>query len=295
MKHNPTLFAEGFLFPEAPRWHADRKQFFVSDIDRGQVFAISPDGQRQKVYQGPDWVSGTAFADDNTLLVTNARSRSLVRVNLDRPDAPAEMIASLAQIAPYGINDMVCTPGGVCFIDTVSFDFVAYARGEIAAQPSVLARVDRDGSVSTATAEVNFPNGMVITPDGKRLLVADSIDQCVYGFSLAADGTLSARTCFAALPGETKIYCGHEYTLSNGKFAVTVDPDNPALRARMAQVAALRAADRFTLPTTIAEERATNPFLRAGESAVKQAMGLSGADADAVFAEMRARKNRFAA
>lgn len=202
MKHNPTLFAEGFLFPEAPRWHADRKQFFVSDIDRGQVFAISPDGQRQKVYQGPDWVSGTAFADDNTLLVTNARSRSLVRVNLDRPDAPAEMIASLAEIAPYGINDMVCTPGGVCFIDTVSFDFVAYARGEIAAQPSVLARVDRDGSVSTATAEVNFPNGMVITPDGKRLLVADSIDQCVYGFSLAADGTLSARTCFAALPGE---------------------------------------------------------------------------------------------
>ena len=99
----------------------------------------------------------------------------------------------------------------------------------------------------------------------------------------------------AALPGETKIYCGHEYTLSNGKFAVTVDPDNPALQARMAEVAALRAADRFTLPTTIAEERATNPFLRAGEAAVKQAMGLAGADADAVFAEMRARKNRFAA
>jgi len=99
----------------------------------------------------------------------------------------------------------------------------------------------------------------------------------------------------AALPGETKIYCGHEYTLSNGKFAVTVDPDNPTLRARMAEVAALRAADRFTLPTTIAEERATNPFLRAGEAAVKEAMGLSGADADAVFAEMRARKNRFAA
>ena len=63
----------------------------------------------------------------------------------------------------------------------------------------------------------------------------------------------------------------------------------------MVEVAALRAADRFTLPTTIAEERATNPFLRAGEAAVKQAMGLSGADADAVFAEMRARKNRFAA
>lgn len=99
----------------------------------------------------------------------------------------------------------------------------------------------------------------------------------------------------AALPDTTKIYCGHEYTLSNGKFAVTVDPDNPALRARMAQVVALRTADRFTLPTTIADEKAANPFLRAGEAAVKAAMGLAGADADAVFAEMRARKNRFAA
>lgn len=202
MNHTPVVFAEGFLFPEAPRWHAGRGQFFVSDIDRGQVFAVSIDGQRQQVYQGPDWVSGTAFESDKTVLVTNARSRSLVRVHLDQPDAPADMIASLAEIAPYGINDMVRTPGGVCFIDTVSFDFVAYARGDIAAQPSVLARVDVDGNVSVATTEVNFPNGMVITPDGKRLLVADSLDQCIHSFTLAADGTLSGRSCFAALPGE---------------------------------------------------------------------------------------------
>lgn len=99
----------------------------------------------------------------------------------------------------------------------------------------------------------------------------------------------------AALPDETKIYCGHEYTLSNGKFALTVDPENPALVARMARVAALRAAGRFTLPTTIAEERETNPFLRTGQAAIKQAVGLSDAEDDAVFAELRARKNRFAA
>ena len=202
MKHAPSLFAEGFLFPEAPRWHAPRQQFFVSDIDRGQVFAVSPGGQRRQVYQGPDWVSGTAFENDATLLVTNARSRSLVRVHLDRPDAAAEPVASLADIAPYGINDMIRTPSGVCFIDTVSFDFVAYARGEIPAQPSVLARVDADGTVSVATAEVNFPNGMAITQDGKRLLVADSLDQCIHAFELHADGLLGARSCFAALPGE---------------------------------------------------------------------------------------------
>ena len=202
MKHIPTLFAEGYLFPEAPRWHAGRGQFFVSDIDRGQVFAVSTDGQCHQVYQGPDWVSGTAFEDDKTLLITNARSRSLVRVRLDQPDAPPEMIASLAEIAPYGINDMIRTPAGICFIDTVSFDFVAYSRGEIAAQPSVLARVDGDGRVSVATDAVSFPNGMVITPDGKRLLVADSLGQCVHAFALAADGTLSERSCFAAMPGE---------------------------------------------------------------------------------------------
>lgn len=202
MKHTPTLFVDGFLFPEAPRWHAGRGQFFVSDIDRGQVFAVSTDGQRQMVYQGPDWVSGTAFESDTSLLVTNARSRSLVRVHLDQPDAAPEMIASLAEIAPYGINDMVRTQSGVSFIDTVSFDFVAYARGDGDAQPSVLARVDADGKVSVATSDVNFPNGMAITPDGKRLLVADSLDQCVHAFTLGVDGTLSARTCFAALPGE---------------------------------------------------------------------------------------------
>ncbi len=202
MKHIPTLFAETYLFPEAPRWHAGRGQFFVSDIDRGQVFAVSTDGQRSQVYQGPDWVSGTAFESDSTLLVTNARSRSLVRVHLDQPDAVPAIIASLAEIAPYGINDMIRTSSGVCFIDTVSFDFVAYARGEIPAQPSVLARVDADGQVSVATDAVTFPNGMVITPDGKRLLVADSLDQCIHAFALAANGTLGERTCFAALPGE---------------------------------------------------------------------------------------------
>lgn len=202
MPHTPVLFAEGFLFPEAPRWHAGLGAFIVTDIDRGQVLRISPEGQRQLIYQGPDWVSGTAFESDTALIVTNARSRSLARVRLDQPWVAPEIIASLTDIAPFGINDMIRTATGDCFVDTVSFDFVAYARGEVPAQPSVLARVDAAGVVSVATAEVNFPNGMVVTADGKRLLVADSLDQCVYAFVLNADGSLGARSCFAALPGE---------------------------------------------------------------------------------------------
>ncbi len=67
----------------------------------------------------------------------------------------------------------------------------------------------------------------------------------------------------AGLPPDTLVYCAHEYTLSNGRFALTVEPENGALRERMAKVEAARAADEPTVPTTIADERATNPFMRA--------------------------------
>jgi hydroxyacylglutathione hydrolase len=68
---------------------------------------------------------------------------------------------------------------------------------------------------------------------------------------------------FEALPDETRVYCAHEYTLSNGKFALRAEPDNAAVQARMAKVEAMRARGEATVPTTIGEERATNPFLRA--------------------------------
>lgn len=96
----------------------------------------------------------------------------------------------------------------------------------------------------------------------------------------------------AALPGDTRIYCGHEYTASNGRFALTIEPDNAALQARMKAVEALRAAGRPTIPTTIAEELATNPFLRAHVPAIKERLQMAGAPDWQVFAEIRERKNR---
>ena len=99
----------------------------------------------------------------------------------------------------------------------------------------------------------------------------------------------------ADLPGETLVYCGHEYTQANAKFALTVDPDNPLLRERAQTVADLRKEGKYTLPTTIALENATNPFLRAEDSSIAAAMGMQGADASHVFAAMRERKNSFAA
>ena len=117
--------------------------------------------------------------------------------------------------------------------------------------------------------------------------------------SICFEGTMPmmrrSLETIARLPDETRIYCGHEYTQSNGRFAATVDPENPRLMARLRAVADLRAAGQFTLPTTIAEEKATNPFLRATDAGIRRAMGLTDADADVVFGEMRARKNRFAA
>jgi hydroxyacylglutathione hydrolase len=95
------------------------------------------------------------------------------------------------------------------------------------------------------------------------------------------------------LPGDTKVYCGHEYTLANIKFAQTIEPGNAALVARAKEAARQIAAGEPTIPTTISEETAANVFLRADQPAVAAAVGLSGKSAAEVFAEVRARKNKF--
>src|ERR1700733_6954614 len=82
----------------------------------------------------------------------------------------------------------------------------------------------------------------------------------------------------AALPGETTIYCGHEYTLGNAKFALSVDPTNDILQDRAKEVAELRAAGQFTLPTSMSLELATNPFLRAFEPELQARVGMPGGD-----------------
>ena len=104
---------------------------------------------------------------------------------------------------------------------------------------------------------------------------------------------LASLKKLAALPRETAVYCGHEYTLSNARFALTVDPTNSALKERARQVEALRAEDRPTLPTTIGEELATNPFLRWHDPAIRKNLGLENASDVEVFAEIRKRKDIF--
>ncbi|PWC36959.1 hydroxyacylglutathione hydrolase [Azospirillum sp. TSO22-1] len=95
------------------------------------------------------------------------------------------------------------------------------------------------------------------------------------------------------LPDDTRVYCGHEYTLSNARFAVTVDPGNRELAERFATITAQRERGEPTIPTGLGVEKRTNPFLRADDPAVQAAVGMAGADPVAVFAEIRGRKDRF--
>ncbi|HKF63389.1 MAG TPA: hydroxyacylglutathione hydrolase [Dongiaceae bacterium] len=95
------------------------------------------------------------------------------------------------------------------------------------------------------------------------------------------------------LPAETRIYCGHEYTAANARFAVSIDPANEALRRRESAVAALRGRGEPTIPSTMGEECAANPFLRADDPGLAAAIGLPDAPASEVFGEIRRRKDNF--
>lgn len=95
----------------------------------------------------------------------------------------------------------------------------------------------------------------------------------------------------AALPDETLVYCGHDYTTENYEFALSIEPDNNAVRQRLHEATQDAAQGRPTVPSTIARERATNIFLRAGDPAVKAAVGMIEASPEQVFAELRRRKD----
>lgn len=116
-------------------------------------------------------------------------------------------------------------------------------------------------------------------------------------FEGSAEQMHDSLSRLAALPGQTQVYCTHEYTLSNLRFAQAVEPDNPQIAQRLAEVSTWRQAGRISLPSNLALERATNPFLRSAEPAVKARIderdGPQQRSANEVFAELRAWKDHF--
>jgi len=132
-------------------------------------------------------------------------------------------------------------------------------------------------------------------PDSKMAFTGDSL--MALGCGRLFEGTPAqmwdSLTRLAALPTDTLICSGHEYTTSNGRFALSLEDVPPALILRMEGVERARAASQPTVPSTLAEELATNPFLRARDPAMKAALGMTDAQDAAVFAEIRARKDKF--
>jgi hydroxyacylglutathione hydrolase len=131
--------------------------------------------------------------------------------------------------------------------------------------------------------------------DARALFCADTLFSLGCGRLFEGTPALMWRSLskFASMPDDAVVWCGHEYTQSNARFALTVDPDNPDLRKRAEEVERLRAEGRPTVPTTLGLERRTNPFLRPNDPAIRKTLGMESASDVEVFAEIRKRKDRF--
>lgn len=132
-------------------------------------------------------------------------------------------------------------------------------------------------------------------PRARAVFSADSL--MALGCGRVFEGTMDmmwqTMQKFLALPDDTLVYSGHEYTASNARFALTIEPENEALEARVRDIEEKRAKGLPTVPASIGLEKATNPFLRAGLQSVKDGLNMSDASDAAVFAEIRKRKDAF--
>lgn len=131
--------------------------------------------------------------------------------------------------------------------------------------------------------------------EGKHLFSADALFSLGVGrmFEGTPGPMWAGVKALRELPDDTLVYCGHEYTQSNAKFALSIDPDNAALQKRADEVAALRLAGRPTIPFLLGEDKAANPFLRADDPVLARHYGLEGADPAEVFAAIRKGKDNF--
>ena len=132
-------------------------------------------------------------------------------------------------------------------------------------------------------------------PDDALLFCGDTLFGMGCGrlFEGSAEQLWQSLQKLKNLPPNTQMYCAHEYTLANGRFAMTVEPANQALQHRMMQVSNLRENQQATVPSSIADELATNPFLREDSPAIQAQLGLIGEDPVVIFARLRSLKDQF--
>lgn len=197
MPTTPRILLDGLRFPEGPRWReepgAGPGRLWFSDMHAGVVLAVDLAGRVEEIVRVPHEPSGLGWLPDGRLLVVSMQDRRLLRLD---PDGLHEL-ADLSSIAHFHCNDMVVDRHGRAYVGNFGFDL----HGGEKPRPTDLALVHPDGRVELAAKDLAFPNGTVITPDGRTLIVAESFATQLTAFDVAEDGTLSNRRLWARLEG----------------------------------------------------------------------------------------------
>lgn len=183
------VLLDGLYFPEGPRWHDGRLWF--SDFYAHEVVAVDENGRRESMIEVPNQPSGLGWLPDGKLLVVSMTDRKLMRLD---PDG-LKLHADLWDAAAWHCNDMVVDAEGGAYVGNFGFN----SHGGEEPRPANLIRVDPDGKVSVAAKDLMFPNGSVITPDGKTLIVGETRGNRLSAWDRAPDGALSNRRVFADL------------------------------------------------------------------------------------------------
>jgi sugar lactone lactonase YvrE len=200
MGRQTRILAEGIYFGEGPRWRDGRLWF--SDFYAKAVKSVSLAGDARVEFEIDDRPSGLGWMPDGSLLVVSMTRRQVLRRS---PAGEISLHADLSDLATFHCNDMVVDAAGRAYVGNFGFDLDAemVARGPasvIADHPRAkLALVAPDGAVSVAATEMSFPNGSVITPDGKTLIVGESLGGALTAFDIGEDGALSGRRVWASI------------------------------------------------------------------------------------------------
>jgi sugar lactone lactonase YvrE len=199
MTRATRVLMDGIYFGEGPRWHDGRLWF--SDFYAKAVKSVSLAGDGRTEFLIDDRPSGLGWMPDGSMLIVSMTRRQVLRRS---PDGDMSVHADLDGIATFHCNDMVVDAHGRAYVGNFGFDLDAEmtARGIEAViaehQSAKLALVLADGSVSAAVDDMHFPNGPVITPDGKTLIIGETLAGALTAFDVAADGSLSNRRVWAS-------------------------------------------------------------------------------------------------
>src|SRR5271163_286636 len=182
-----TTLATGLSFTECPRWRDGR--LYLSDMYTHRVLAISMDGATELIARVPQ-PSGLGFLPDGRLLIVSMRERKILRRDAD---GSLSTYADLYSLAPWHLNDMLVDRDGRAWVGNFGF----HLMGAAPTSTTVLICVEPDGSAKVVAQDLGFPNGMVLTPDGRTLIVAETWMNRLTAFTVH-QGTLSERRVWAA-------------------------------------------------------------------------------------------------